>query len=207
MDRNIMKKAMMVLVVISVIGLGFIGCGQKSDSPDDSVSTENTDKPVVTKKSPKKGSAKSSFEGSLTSFTTKDLSGNSVDESIFADYDVTMVNVWATWCGACVGAMPELEDLYHEVPKNVNVIGICMDAEDDMEDAQTIIEDSGISFTVLAGSEDMEDSLFYYITGIPTTVFLDSKGNSIGAPVIGAPTEDAAEYYMECIEYALKDVN
>ena len=61
-------------------------------------------------------------EAGLTSFQTYDLSTIAFDENeemtietvtqdIFADYDLTMVNVWATWCGYCVEEMPELAKL------------------------------------------------------------------------------------------------
>ena len=34
----------------------------------------------------------------LSSFTAEDLEGNEVDQSVLSDYNLTMVNVWATFC-------------------------------------------------------------------------------------------------------------
>ena len=46
--------------------------------------------------------------GVLSAFSTTDLEGNAVDQSMLADYDLTMVNVWATYCGPCISEMPDL---------------------------------------------------------------------------------------------------
>ena len=35
--------------------------------------------------------------GILSHFQTTDLEGNAVDESIFSGYQLTMVNIWATF--------------------------------------------------------------------------------------------------------------
>ena len=62
-------------------------------------------------------------------FTTVDMEGNEVTEAIFADYDLTMVNIWATWCGYCIEEMPSFPKLKEMLPDNVNLITICEDAE------------------------------------------------------------------------------
>ena len=37
--------------------------------------------------------------GVLSSFTATDLEDNEVSQEILADYDLTLMNVWATFCG------------------------------------------------------------------------------------------------------------
>ena len=44
----------------------------------------------------------------LGEFESVDLEGNTVDESILADHQLTMINVWATFCGPCINEMPDL---------------------------------------------------------------------------------------------------
>ena len=46
--------------------------------------------------------------GVMSSFTATNLEGNEVDHSLFEDYKLTMVNVWATFCTPCISEMPEL---------------------------------------------------------------------------------------------------
>ena len=79
----------------------------------------------------------------LTSFNTYDMEAQPVDESIFSGYDLTMVNIWATWCGYCVQEMPELAKLKDMLPENVNLITICDDATVETELAYTILQGTG----------------------------------------------------------------
>ena len=66
--------------------------------------------------------------GVLSSFTAQDLNGNQVDQSVLADYQLTMVNIWATFCGPCLSEMPELGEIHAEyADKGVQVVGIVAD--------------------------------------------------------------------------------
>ena len=67
-------------------------------------------------------------------FKTTDSNGNEVTEKIFADKDITMVNVWGTFCGPCINEMPELQKIYESLPKNANLIGIAADVPEGMKD-------------------------------------------------------------------------
>jgi len=64
----------------------------------------------------------SNFAGSFTNFETTLLTGETVTQDVFADYDMTVVNVWATWCNPCISEMPELAQLDEALPENVNII-------------------------------------------------------------------------------------
>lgn len=140
------------------------------------------------------------FTGSLTQFTAQTIDGDTVDETIFADYDLTMVNIWTTWCGYCIEEMPELEELYAQLPENVNLISICCDADSEPELAREILSTSGVTFLTLEQSEDVYTQLTQYVVGFPTTVFLDSQGNAVGGAQVGMPAGGALDGYMALIE-------
>ena len=144
-------------------------------------------------------------EAGLTDFSTVDLDGNTVTEAIFADYDLTMVNIWATWCGYCVYEMPELAQLEGMLPENVNLISICDDAADEAELAVSILNASGAHFQTLAAYAEMYDQLLGGVYAFPTTYFLDSKGMPVGEPIIGVISldGDAAELYAGVIQEVL----
>ena len=58
-------------------------------------------------------------------FSVQDIEGNNYTQDMFADYDLTMVNVFTTWCSPCVNEIPDLEKLKNEMSDlGVNVIGI-----------------------------------------------------------------------------------
>ena len=136
-------------------------------------------------------------EGGLTDFVTTDMEGNEVTQDIFANYDLTVVNVWATWCGYCIQEMPDFAKLKDMLPENVNFITICEDAHLDMDLANQILTSSGANFQTLIINEEMYYDFIYQITAFPTTFFLDKNGVSIVEPLVGVPSLDnpADAYY------------
>ena len=130
-------------------------------------------------------------------FTTQDLNGNTVDNSIFANVDLTVVNIWGTTCYPCISEMPELQEWSEEMPENVQIIGLVADVQtgnaDTIEMAQMICEATGVNFTNLTISEDLVE----FIQGIlftPTTIFVDSNGSIVGDPISGAMVNAYKEF-------------
>lgn len=65
-------------------------------------------------------------------FETKGVDGKDYTEKVFSDYDLTLVNVFTTWCSPCVNEIPELEKLYEEMKeKGVGVVGVVLDTVSD----------------------------------------------------------------------------
>ena len=141
----------------------------------------------------------------LTSFSTYDMQLQPVTEEIFAPYDLTMVNIWATWCGYCVREMPELAKLKDMLPENVNLITICDDATTETELAYNILQQTGATnFQTLMGTQEIYDQFLYQVYAFPTTYFLDSEGNPVGEPIVGVPSlEDTANTYYGVIQEVL----
>ncbi len=143
----------------------------------------------------------------LSSFEAETLNGEIVDQTIFEDYDVTMVNVWATWCGPCINEMPDLAELHKSMlPEGTNMITILTDVPDGVEVAKEIVNETGGEFTTLLANESL-NGLLNTVTAIPTTVMVDSSGNIIGSPIVGAPPSNPAQMYLEAIENALAAVS
>ena len=146
----------------------------------------------------------SAAEVGLTNFTTTDMEGNTVTQDIFADYDLTMVNIWATWCGYCVEEMPELAKLKKMLPETVNLITICDDAAYETELTQQILRESGANFQTLKTTDDMYTQLLAYVYAFPTTFFVNSEGIPVVQPLTGVPSmENAADAYYTIIEQVL----
>ena len=126
--------------------------------------------------------------GVLSSFTATDLEDNEVSQEILADYDLTLVNVWATFCGPCLIEMPSLGELAAEYqPQGVNIIGIVSDTltsegeldEDQVDLARDLVEETKAEYTHLLPSQDLF-GLLGQIYAVPTTFFVDSEGNQVG---------------------------
>lgn len=149
--------------------------------------------------------------GLLSSFSTTDLEGNSIDQSILEGYDLTMVNVWATYCTPCLQEMPDLGELASEyADKGVQILGLVSDvlnsdgtiSDSQVETAQEIVEETGASYQHLLPSADLL-GLLSQIYGVPTTFFVDSAGNQVGYAYVTAMER---EQFVEIIDAALAEV-
>lgn len=126
----------------------------------------------------------------LTGFTTKDLAGNTVTESVFGNAKVTMLNVWATFCGPCLNEMPDLGELSKEyADKGLQIVGLVSDvsgSEDGIAAVQKIIDSTGANYTQLFPSKELEEKLLSQMMYVPTTIFFDENGYQLGEMVVGS---------------------
>lgn len=122
-------------------------------------------------------------------FTARTLNGEEMTEEVFGQYDLTMVNVWASWCPPCRGELGELGELYGKLPENVGFLSVTVDSPGDLKDAQALLEQYGCAFPCLdgQGSEGLMKNLLGRVMAIPTTVFFDRAGNEVGDWIVGVP--------------------
>ena len=78
------------------------------------------------------GSERESEDGSqekiFGEFETVTLTGEPVTQEIFGEAKLTMVNIWATYCGPCIQEMPELAELAREYEdRGVQIVGLLSD--------------------------------------------------------------------------------
>lgn len=129
-----------------------------------------------------------------------------MDSSVFEDYDLTMINIWATFCNPCLSEMPELAELSSEYAagdNNVQIIGICTDITDiegqpvqeGVDLAKQIVELTGASYCHLVPDADLMEFLMQEVAVVPTTYFVDSQGKVVGEATLGA--RDKASWQQE----------
>lgn len=132
-------------------------------------------------------------------FEVTDLDGKEVDKSIFQEADVTMVNVWATFCNPCLEEMPYLAELSKEYDsKNVQIIGLCLDTiqpdgkvnEENVSLAKEAVAATGADYLHLIPSMELYVGLYEYVPGVPTTFFVDQEGKLLGETVTGAKSKE-----------------
>ena len=179
-------------------GYGQSGAGEGGGAPDAAVSAD--------------GGADDEKSGILSEFTALNLAGQEIDQSILADHDLTMVNVWATYCPSCIDSLPSFAQLQKDYgDSGLQIIGIVSDTmtrdgeidQDQVDKAQELIDDSGAAYPQLTASTDLVNLVLYQIQYIPTTFFVDSQGRQVGSAYIGARDMDT---WREAVEAYLLEV-
>lgn len=131
-------------------------------------------------------------------FTTLDIYGNTVNQDIFNQSDLTMLNIWGTFCGPCIQEMPDLGELSRKYADNMQIIGLISDVtQPNDETALEIIEYTNADYTHLIVSKDLMKGYLRQVQLIPTTVFLDKEGKQVGNVYTGTQTKEKWEKIIE----------
>ena len=187
-----MKKFISILLVILIFVLTFSGCATKQEENPDNENTAG---------------------GVLSNFTTTDINGNTVDSSVFKGKKLTMVNIWATYCGPCINEMPHLGEISKEYAgTDFQIIGVALDvvdyhngglSENQVALAKEIITETGADYIHIVPSESLNNAKLYQVTSIPETIFVDENGCQVGDSIIGSRTK---EQWVGIIETYLEQV-
>ena len=143
----------------------------------------------------------SSATGTFKDIDVTDYNGKRVTGDFFKDYDITMVNVFTTWCTWCIKEMPDMVKLAKDMPEGSKLIAVCADAYDAPSDLKAIIETYKVDFPVLKMT-DKQVSAISTIIGYPTTFYVDREGKILDMS-IGMPS-NGAEGYRSKVEQLLK---
>ena len=147
----------------------------------------------------------------LSNLKTKDIDGKEFSGKDFSDYDLTMVNVFATWCSPCVQEIPDLAEIQKEMKdKGVNIVGVVTDTVDQtgenqeaLEKAKLIRERSKAEYPFLIPDKSNFNGRLSGIQAFPETFFVDKKGQIVGETYSGSHNKKA---WMEIIEKELAKV-
>lgn len=134
----------------------------------------------------------------MVNFRTTDLKDNEYTNDVFKEADLTMVNVFTTWCTPCVEEIPYLQELSEEMKeKGVNILGIVADVwengsvnEELLAKANEIAEKTKADYPMLLANEALYQGPLKNITAYPTTFFVDSEGNITGETYLGGRDKD-----------------
>ena len=150
---------------------------------------------------------------SVGKFETTGIDGKTYTEKVFSDYDLTLVNVFTTWCSPCVKEIPELQELYKEMKeKGVGVAGVVLDTTDEkgnqdeeaVKKAGILQEKTKAEYPFLMPDTTMMNGRLQGISAFPETFFVDKDGNIVGDTYTGSHTLDE---WKEIVEKELKNVS
>lgn len=188
------KRILPILIVLVIFCLTFTACsGEKGDtttaegnttvSQNAADATESKDLPEL------EGTAFGAFE-------SVDMEGNKVDYKIFEGKKLTMVNIWATFCGPCIREMPDLERISKEyADKDFQIVGIVCDVTLNPDGnyskalfgkAEDVIESTGVSYLNILPSVSLNEAKLGEVYTVPETVFVDENGKQVGSSYLGS---------------------
>ena len=147
----------------------------------------------------------------LSNLQTMDIDGKEFSGKNFSDYDLTMVNVFATWCSPCVQEIPDLAEIQKEMKdQGVNIVGVVTDTVDQtgenqeaLEKAKLIRERSKAEYPFLIPDKSNFNGRLSGIQAFPETFFVDKKGQIVGETYSGSHNKKA---WLEIIEKELAKV-
>lgn len=169
-----MKKTIMIVLMICLV---LTGCqkgearqGSAADQEMNSGASMDEENPVV--------------GVDLSGIEMKDIEGNSLDGSIFKDKKLTVLNLWATWCGPCVEEMPEFEEVWQEMKdQDVQFIGLAIDS--DANEILDLKKNLNITYPLIFESKALTEEIASQFDYVPVTLFVDGQGKVMDTIIAG----------------------
>ena len=138
-------------------------------------------------------------------FEGMDPEGNTISEDVFLQSKLTMVNVWATYCGPCLNEMPGLGELAAEHDRaEFQIIGIVSDVREgeDPSLVEELVQQTGADYPHLLANASIDQAFLAGVSGVPTTFFFDGEGAYLGGIVGAADKSTWEELIHELLEEA-----
>lgn len=95
---------------------------------------------------------------------------------------VVFVNFWATWCAPCRQEIPDFISFQEKYGDgDFTILGISLD-EEGFEVVKPYAQEMGINYPLAVDDQNLSDKLGG-IFAVPTTYFVDKKGNITGRKI------------------------
>ena len=137
----------------------------------------------------------------LETLKAKSLEGNEINEDIFKESKLTVLNLWGTFCSPCIEEMPVFEKVSNEFKdKGVKIIGVVTDKEQDL--AKEILDKGEINYLNIIPDDELSEKIVKKFDYVPVTLFVDENGVIKKAFIQGSTDED---YLKSMINTMLND--
>jgi len=131
-------------------------------------------------------------------FTVRTLQGDSA--RIASGEPVTLLHVWATWCGPCEKEFPEIEALQKEFgPLGLRIVAVSVDEGDD-DPVRNFVNAKGATFEIGRDPEGAVRRLYQGI-GVPESYLISADGRLLVRQFGALP--EGAQAMRAAIEKAL----
>ncbi|MFZ1703011.1 MAG: TlpA disulfide reductase family protein [Saprospiraceae bacterium] len=108
---------------------------------------------------------------------------------------VLYIDVWATWCGPCIGELPHLENLQEKFKSNSNITFVSISIDQNKEPWRKMLVDKNMKGLQLysEGAWNSEIISNYKINGIPRFIIIDKDGNLVDANALRPSNPNTAD--------------
>ena len=110
-------------------------------------------------------------------FQLTDLGGMPVSLSAMRG-KIVLLTFWATWCGACRGELPNLQNLYENLKDHDDFAVLTINIDQRSESVLPFVRKNDYQFPVLLDADNRVSSA-YNVRGIPANFIIDRKGRII----------------------------
>jgi len=204
-----MKRLSMVLLIVFMV-VASLGCSQTVEEevitedavtlePEEAVDVSESGQATEENETEEKETSVESDEDTnlFPAFELKNLDEETVTEAMFSEHELTLVNIWGTTCAPCIREMPELEKLQNNYKdEGLKVVGIIADGN--YLAGREIVNALLLTYEHIIPDEDFALGYLNQFQFVPTTLFVNSDGEIIGDPMVGA-------YDYETFEETVKD--
>ncbi len=160
-----------VVMAMSVLALILVACGGASGGADNKL-------PLVSSGSAVEMAEDLAPNFKFTLFQGEDQLGGSEFDPASLRGRPLIINFWAGLCPPCRAELPDLQEFYNEFNDRVTLVGIDLGqftGLGSLQDAKKLLEELDITYPVASTSDGTVISQ-YKVFGMPTTIFIDSKG-------------------------------
>ena len=159
------NKFTFLLAALVALSL-FAGCTPKAE-PSPAPVVEETPAPVIEATPAPESTESAPVMPATFDHITKDVFGEEQSiKALCAEYEITLVNFWATWCNSCVSKMPDFQN---------------------PEDCEKVLAWAGTTYPILKVTKAMTYEIDFSV--VPVTIFLDREGNILGDAIVGTRSE------------------
>jgi peroxiredoxin len=124
-------------------------------------------------------------------FEAKDLAGQPISLAKFKG-KVVLLDFWATWCGPCIGELPNVKQAYEKHhARGFEIVGISLDSQENK--LTSFLKQENMTWPQIFDGKGWQSALAqkYGINSIPATYLLDGEGTIIASNLRGPALEQA----------------
>ena len=119
-------------------------------------------------------------------------------ESIIKNNEVTIVNLFASWCNPCRNETPDLNDFYKkELPDNTMLVGL--NVQDNKKARDQFLEEFDVQYPIYNVKDDKDFMTDLQLIIIPTTLFVDSDGKIVKT-YVGEISKKTLDSYIQYVK-------